>query len=149
MLVHVKPQTPQHEILEQLENSAYTFYLTGSRFFGTSNEFSDWDFFTDSEEAIPELRSLGFNKLNALVYGEGEDNLQELKSVYRHPVGIDIQVVEDVNKKNAIQSALNGTIFVQCINDANKIGRVDFWRAAYNLFNAGFKMGRDNDLGTW
>ncbi len=28
-----------------LNESVFTFYLTGSRFFGTSNEHSDYDFF--------------------------------------------------------------------------------------------------------
>jgi len=52
--------TSKH-LIHVLENSEYEFYLTGSRYFGTSNPLSDWDFFAEETPQMKKfLIDLGF-----------------------------------------------------------------------------------------
>lgn len=94
---------PQAHILIALRNSEITFYPTGSRFFKTAKEDSDYDFFI-SDEDDPKVRTfllnLGFTEVHSIYF---DDNTI---LVYRHDSGIDIQVVRDARLKELVQQLL-------------------------------------------
>jgi len=97
-----KPQTM--EVINKLESSPIEFYLTGSRFFGTYGERSDWDFFTqDCSNTHEFLKKLGFVETSGSTYRT--DPL--IATVYIHKdTDIHVQVVKDAKLKNAIQKRL-------------------------------------------
>jgi len=92
------------EIIRKLENSPIKFYLTGSRFFSTHDENSDWDFFTlDSLDARNFLKNIGFVKTSDSTYET--DPL--IDTIYMHTeANIHVQIVKDVELKNAVQERL-------------------------------------------
>lgn len=111
-MIHDVVKDRVSQILDSLDRSKFHFYLTGSRCMGCEGKNSDWDFFTTyNMEVVSFLRSFGFVSINELdplsSYGYPEgDILQELKYVLRHPIGIDVQLVFDANKKKTIQDKI-------------------------------------------
>lgn len=88
------------EKLKILDNSKFEFHLTGSRYFDTADENSDYDFFTQSSEAVVAfLEREGFVWHQATKYTE---------QVYRWGM-IDIQLVTDVMHKKRVQHLLSLT----------------------------------------
>jgi len=58
-------------ILNKLEYSVFTFYPTGSRYFGGVSSESDWDFFVeDSKEVREFLCQMGFESNDAEAYDD-------------------------------------------------------------------------------
>lgn len=50
-------------MMKKLESLPFTLYLTGSRYFGTYNSKSDWDFFCEyNNHTALALKQLGFNE---------------------------------------------------------------------------------------
>lgn len=95
-------------IFQEMEESPYQFYLTGSRFFGTSTAFSDWDFFIEGNPFDPNwfdkfLNPLGFNQIYVPHEYQRSDHIH---CVYRHPIGIDIQIVKNARNKEIAQDIL-------------------------------------------
>lgn len=89
------PEGPLKYILQYLRGSQWFFFLTGSRAM-TSNLSpggKDWDFFVqDDGGELPErLLRMGFSP----VEGNYEDF--EPVTIYRHPVGVDIEIVPKAN----------------------------------------------------
>jgi hypothetical protein len=91
-------------VLHQLHASKFDFYLTGSRFFGSANETSDYDFFTPTTSVVDFLSSLGFN----VVCGEyaGDPNCLCVYRYKNDKVQIDIQLVRDLQLKQKVQSLI-------------------------------------------
>lgn len=129
--------TTSNSIVKALEDSEYRFYLTGSRLFRGATE-GDWDFFTTN---CPQVESflihLGFEELSNNEHYPQSDNVQELVSVWRHPDGVDVQLVVGAEKKAAIQNVLTST-FV--LTHAHKDDAAGIWRRAYSIFNAGMEF---------
>ena len=62
-----KRQLTFNEVIQMLNTSNLKFFLTGSRYFGGTNEFSDWDFFVDrTSESIDFIKGLGFLPLKTI-----------------------------------------------------------------------------------
>ena len=102
------PQTTQPKTaLDKLATSTYTFYLSGSRFFGTNRPSSDWDYFVQMPKydggngyaLFDELRSFGFTKRYTTNYLDL--NTLEVWTCDN----VDVQVVANVPFKRAAQTA--------------------------------------------
>lgn len=99
------PQTMQPKTaLDKLATSTYTFYLSGSRFFGTNRPSSDWDYFvqmpmSEGYKLHDELRSFGFTKRYTTNYLDL--NTLEVWSCDH----VDVQIVANVPFKRAAQMA--------------------------------------------
>lgn len=78
------------------------FFLTGSRFFGTATEDSDWDYFTeDTPEARKVLEMEGYAEVYVRIVPGN------LRSVYFHSVSRKhVQLVSNVALKTRIQNAM-------------------------------------------
>jgi hypothetical protein len=86
--------------LNQLETS---FYLTGSRFFGTNHKNSDYDYFTEyTEEIIQILGSIGFQMESTSNYRD-TNTIMVMRGHNWCGGQIDIQLVNDVSLKDKIQ----------------------------------------------
>lgn len=76
----------RHPIVSQLLCMDFKFYLIGSRFMGTSTEYSDYDFYaaapkhSDEKEIGSVLQSLGFTRVQG--GGRGYCTDKKLESVY-------------------------------------------------------------------
>lgn len=85
--------------LSILRESSFEFHLTGSRFFGTATQGSDWDFFVqDSPEVQKWLISRNANQVKHPLY-ETPTSVWILN-------GIHIQLVEDVQAKIKAQNLI-------------------------------------------
>lgn len=84
----------------------YTFYLTGSRFFGTDTEESDFDFFVEGDERgwylDGFLQSLKFTKVDTSPYKTDVSCV----AIYQHSSGIHIQVVDNVERRKTVRDLI-------------------------------------------
>lgn len=127
-------------VLKKMSESILQFTLTGSRFAGTNKEHSDWDFFTEENGlTISQLRQLGFSCIykenvgsNVSMYGDVASSF-----VYRHPVGIDVQVIKTeyfAAKKFANEFLLKQN--TSLLRNASKFKSKEIWtktiQASYN-----------------
>lgn len=123
--------------LDKIRESSHQFYLTGSRFFGTATEGSDWDFFVKhSEEVALDLHKWGFQ----LVQGPRNDNYKDKNTVvvFWHPLHrVHVQLVHDDVKKEKIQLAmrvhLKDVIFLVSSKDRAQ----QIWNFAFSLLESG------------
>lgn len=106
-------------VLEQ--DSNHNYYLTGSRYFEHSSEFSDWDFFTqDSEETFEYLVTNGFSLRNSSNYLKDKEICRVLR--YSKPgIQIDVQLVSDVNLKLEAQTLIEVMGIYNPYEDMNAI----------------------------
>ena len=116
--------------LVRMEKSHVDFLLTGSRFFNTHNEDSDWDFFI-KPTILPEiLRDLGFGIVEPMTLYEDSNTLR----VWEHwNLPIHVQVVNDVELKVKAQEILAS---LGADLDKDKIARttiVHRWNIAMDL----------------
>lgn len=106
----VNMQKKSSNIFTVLEQSPFTFYLTGSRYFGDAVENSDWDFFVQHDRGVISfLESHGFE----LVHRRNEKYKDEIclytyrklcpELGYGRAACVDIQVVIDAPRKNKAQ----------------------------------------------
>lgn len=107
----IKNRGPLHlddvyNILSKLDNSDIKYYLTGSRYFGSSIPLSDWDFFTqDNSKVHRHLASLGFVALRLNqenIYHEDPTIVEVMEKGQ-----VQIQLVKDSEKKQRCQEMLN------------------------------------------
>jgi ribosomal protein L7/L12 len=97
-------------VLAALQNSTFNFQLTGSRYFGTHGEHSDYDFFVqdDFSSHLNGLRDFlnleGFNHEFSADTDYSHD--QFVNDVYKHYCGVHIQIVEDFELKKIAQNVL-------------------------------------------
>lgn len=99
--------------LFQLEESHHTFYLTGSRYFRTHRQDSDYDFFAQDTPALRSfLDSAGFRPHNPLD-DEWMDTYSldpNIAHVMRWKFGfphIDVQLVKDLELKRRAQGMID------------------------------------------
>lgn len=91
----------QQVALSFVQMSKFQFFLTGSRFFGTHTEESDWDFFVQySQEVEPALINAGF-KLETESYATDPNFVKVYKRENVH-----IQIVRDARHKLRVQHNL-------------------------------------------
>lgn len=105
--------SPTEKLLEKMDESSHQFNLTGSRFFKTDTERSDWDFFIkDSEEIRHWLTTNGFTRytnassyaddgqcLCVFVFGDNAEPGDFSKQIH-------VQLVVDENVKKQVQIKL-------------------------------------------
>lgn len=121
-------------IFDAMKNAiGINFHLTGSRFFGTATETSDWDFFAQYCPGNKQfLKSNGFVELTD---SSQQYNDQETKCVMRFTNGslqIDVQLVNDVTKKCRINNAIkHRPDFLRLMNSIKKEERTAFWDLLY------------------
>jgi len=119
-----KPKLTPDQVLNLCQTSAL-IHPTGSRFFGTANSMSDWDFFT-SHEAQSLLESWGFKKT---AFEDYNDSLT--LSVYENQeAGVHVQIVSSVELKRQARDLIKknldwGFRFPEC-----KIERCKIWNNA-------------------
>lgn len=121
------PQDETSRILSILENSAFEFHLTGSRFFGSHQINSDYDFFTENAEDCEEyLIENGFRTRRTYKNMVGIAKLYELGKVQ-------VQLVNGAKLKNKIQDALKK--IHSNFGELDKRDRTYRWRLAYAIAN--------------
>lgn len=97
-------------VLFALNQSSFTFYLTGSRFFGGNSSTSDHDFYVDGSKDYVNLetflRSIGF-----YLDFETEDSYTDdlIMAVFKHPEGVHVQIVRDIEAKTDVQNTLGAS----------------------------------------
>lgn len=91
-------------ISKMMDHDSFTFYLTGSRYFGNAQPQSDWDFFCQySSEVTDWLRENGFQEH----YTDPGYKDSELVCLMRNnAVKMDIQLVKDAELKWKVQQLL-------------------------------------------
>lgn len=91
---------PEH-VLDLINCEKFDFFLTGSRYFGTATQTSDWDFFADySVDLCQWLENSGFRKKSECDYDD-----TTIVKVYSY-MGIDVQLVKNKDLKNLAQRVL-------------------------------------------
>lgn len=113
------------EILSILASSKYIFHLTGSRFFGTNHELSDWDFYAQyCKEVSLFLNQSGFNKVFQYSSFEGgvDENTQE---IWRKD-GVDVQLVKSAKVKAVSQMIIQdlGICIDKRVKTSNQIRNI-------------------------
>lgn len=108
------------EILQQFAESDQTFYLTGSRFFGTERAKSDWDFFVQNSETIrTQLSSWGF--IPPVENEEYQDTpLQEVVQVWHYPINQYAKLAWESRSANRFWRKQNTLVDVQISLNAIK-----------------------------
>lgn len=116
-------------VVTELANSAeYEFFLTGSRFFGGANSWSDWDFFVQKSIAVETfLSDLGFtpvvkydDKFSTVVYTLEKDGVR-----------VDVQVVRSAVLKQKAQMFL-----LPYLSSFSKAYRKKVWDLAFDILNS-------------
>ena len=119
-----------NNIFSEMENSFYTFHLTGSYYFGKVKPNSDYDFFANySSEIVSFLESLGFYKKSFSTYS---DNNTVCVMHCNGEFSIDVQLVHDALHKLKIQKVINEH-FKNIYNNLTKEQRKDFWNSMYSI----------------
>lgn len=129
---------PMPFIIREMEKSDFSFFLTGSRFWGNAHPNSDWDFFTDD---TPEVRHWllehGFVKYKATTAytSDGQCN-----AVFVHGNVIDgdnlvqVQVVKSSAIKNMIQTELH-KLYPDGFSDKSYANEI--WKLAFVMYELG------------
>jgi len=101
---------PIPAIIRDMEECNFSFFLTGSRFWGNTHPNSDWDFFVDDSDGVRQwLHAHGFGlyKATSTYAGDGQCNaVYVLGDVIDGNNLVQIQVVKSATVKNTIQSEL-------------------------------------------
>ena len=138
-------------VLERMGDSPFHFYLTGSRFFGTADERSDWDYFVDDSDEVRDfLQNLGFYDISnpprsqhrGWDYDEGPripevydlKDVQGTNAIFEHRSGIHVQLVQDASHKNQIQVLLKGRGFPWGCKDKYILRKI--WNLMFHVFSA-------------
>jgi len=126
--------------LRSLSDSPLTFFLTGSRFFGFSNENSDYDFFVqDSEEVNGILRAWGFVEVprQGTISYHDMQTIKVFRKIVKEQNGttiqIDIQVVRDYGLKIMAQNILQSVCPELVSGNKNNVVRKRLWAYAYSM----------------
>lgn len=134
MLVGFNDQ-PDQKVSRYLRTSHFSFYLTGSRFFGDIKPTSDWDFFVQNDEHVPKFLSHhGFG----LLHVRNTDYTDEQTVfVYRHiEAKIDVQLVEDASLKWRTQQYIfESPVLLRLYKDMKAFPdkRDAFWNLVYAI----------------
>jgi hypothetical protein len=122
----------EHSIVNKLEKSEHTFYLTGSRFFGGYSIHSDWDYFVkDSLGVRGFLLRLGFQEEENLDLKMYDDSTIVTVMSFND---IQIQLVHDADFKHQVQTLL---LQVNGLKGVPKTARKYVWNYAISLHRLG------------
>ena len=120
--------------LEAMEQAPFEFHLTGSRFFETASQDSDWDFFVESDPDLPAwLEANGFELESDSDYvstGISEVWINE-------PWRVHIQIISDARLKADVQEAMRDSGYAGRMYRMSKDDRKALWNFAFTLFEAG------------
>lgn len=111
-MLNLLPLDPDaYDVLARMQTSAHEFKLTGSHLFGGCTRRSDFDFYAQYTPEIHFfLTSIGFDNEPA-GYNADPGVVRVLR--YFNSVGrslIDVQLVDDINAKDAIQKVLHSRV---------------------------------------
>lgn len=124
------------EVLSKMRESEFEFHLTGSRYFNTHNQGSDYDFFAqDGKDVRGFLRDLGFEVPGVDFMGEEQEYHDDnIAIVFRHlAAGVDVQLQRNLEKKFRAQILLLSLgVFY---NRMSKVSQRNYWNRAYNALN--------------
>lgn len=122
-----------NSIVTALEKSEFTFYLTGSRFFGNAREKSDWDFFTeDSGDALRDyLRRIGFRRLDSKTTEYTDMNVIDIWENQN----VHVQVIRNLHFKRKAQVLLNTKPFKAIYLAATKTRRRHLWEGIFKALD--------------
>lgn len=94
-------------VLIALQQSSLELFLTGSAFFNPERTPNDLDFYTAFSGKEPRiLEIMGFLEIPIGQY-EGYPIDQQTAYVFRHPTGVDVQLIYDLEMKHRAQEVLN------------------------------------------
>lgn len=129
---------PMPAIIREMEKSDFSFYLTGSRFWGNTHSDSDWDFFTDDCEAVRQwLRQNGFEhyRSTSSYAGDGQCNaVFVLGDVSDGRNLVQVQVVKSATVKNTIQRQL---YLLHPAGFSDKGQARAIWQTAFAMYELG------------
>lgn len=118
------------KILMYLDSCAFKFYLTGSRFFGNTTQFSDYDFCVEySSEVETFLKSYSFKKDDNSYYCSA---IQQTVAVYKNGE-VHVQLIENVERKLKAQEFLLKTKKLNGVSKRSKTKISSVWNDAFYL----------------
>ena len=127
------PQTLPTDVIK-LHNAPFTFYLTGSRFFGNITPKSDWDFYASYNKQICEwLNDQGFIQASHHLYGDDPNCVKVFTNTNAATTPIHVQLVADIKAKHQCQTILINVL--KHVRDKT-VARM-FWRVAFAAYAAG------------
>ena len=128
-------------ILDSLNFSQFTFYLTGSRWLECHRTNSDYDFFaTNSQEIQSFLKLLDFEELDFDKTSYGLD--PGVLKVFRKE-NVDVQLVESAELRSQMQETMRDEGLAHLVNNLavssgdKKRGKAIIWRSAWKLVELG------------
>ena len=133
MIVNAR-QNSVEAILLSLQYHNYSFYLTGSRFFGGHIPFnSDCDLFVQgSREVMDFLRSLGFYLVDT-AYDKDDQTVNVMRYHKQGNPTVDVQLVKNVDVKERAQKAIQEKYLQQYLK-MDKMSRRDLWNVLYYVY---------------
>jgi hypothetical protein len=137
MLLNMQNIMPS--IISEMRSSLYEFYLTGSRYWGTFTEKSDWDFFVQDSKSVREyLTKRGFTNYSR--YSEYAADGQCIDVFVYRPFNepssddlsnqVHVQIVLDAKFKQAVQEELF-RLFPRGFRDKDEASKI--WLTAFTL----------------
>lgn len=129
---------PMPSVIREMDQSNFSFFLTGSRFWGNTHSNSDWDFFTDDTPEVRRwLSEHGFEhyKATSTYAGDGQCN-----AVFVHGDVMDgnnlvqVQVVKSSAIKNTIQTELH-KLHPAGFSDKGQARAI--WQTAFAMYELG------------
>ncbi len=111
---------------ETLRNSQWAFHLTGSRFFGTHTDQSDWDFFIEWNDQI----ELWLEENEFALDSQSYANDPLFVKVYKRD-NVHVQLVDNAKIKARIQHRLKP--FFSAIKPDKEMAQ-RFWQLATRLY---------------
>jgi hypothetical protein len=127
---------PYPTVLYMMEQSKYTYYLTGSRYFGTAKDGSDWDYFVENcDEVRKELIDFGF-KSDVVSYPDSKYVQAVFKYEDENNVMYQIQCVIKAAEKERVQFLM--APFMRTFGkNLEKAAQKKLWDLALNLVEYG------------
>lgn len=129
----INPRIIAATAYDVIEKLPFDFYLTGSRFFGTHREDSDWDFIA-GEGVIEALETNGFKRHldgeAAYRYGDAA-----ILAVYRRD-NVDVQIMVSVVALVRRIEVLNAAKRCGIAPPTNKKKRAQWWTFMQNYYGA-------------
>ena len=154
------------EKIAELKKLDDVFYLTGSRYFNTHGNDSDWDFFVSNQNPglHERLLNLGFNQDRKDIRYSGDRSISAVYTWGEKSTKIDIQVVYDhcLNWKRRTRTEIfeQMTILDRLVKTGKsdspseqlekqhfyKLLKNEIWRTAFNSYRVGLDSNSGNNL---
>jgi len=134
-------------ILDEMHASHFEFHLTGSRFFGGSNERSDFDFYCeDNPEIVKWLKERGFSKVkngsytddmccSSVFLWESQVYDKDGRMIENPHPNVHVQLTQNIGIKTWVQNVLKkrGLLRLNGLPVSKAIARL-IWNTAYNVY---------------